>query len=77
VLGVVVPFLALQPLVENAVRHGLAGRRGGSITLIARDEGADCVISVEDDGVGMDPEVLRSAHAPWTPTAPTTGRMSG
>ena len=63
VLGVVVPFLALQPLVENAVRHGLAGRRRGSITLIARDEGADCVISVEDDGVGMDPEVLRSAHA--------------
>ena len=63
VLNVVVPFLALQPLVENAVRHGLAGRRGGSITLIARDEGADCVISVEDDGVGMDPEILRSAHA--------------
>ncbi|HNM83981.1 MAG TPA: histidine kinase [Mycobacterium sp.] len=63
VLNVVVPFLALQPLVENAVRHGLAGRRSGSVTLIARDEGADCVISVEDDGVGMDPEALRSAHA--------------
>lgn len=63
VLNVVVPFLALQPLVENAVRHGLAGRHGGAITLIARDEGADCVISVEDDGVGMDPDVLRSAHA--------------
>ncbi len=63
VLSVVVPFLALQPLVENAVRHGLAGRPGGTITLIARDEGADCVISVEDDGVGMDPDTLRSAHA--------------
>jgi two-component system, LytTR family, sensor kinase len=63
VLNVVVPFLALQPLVENAVRHGLAGRPGGSVTLIARDEGGDCVISVEDDGVGMDPDALRSAHA--------------
>lgn len=63
VLNVVVPFLALQPLVENAVRHGLAGRGGGSITLIARDEGNDCVISVEDDGVGMDPDALRTAHA--------------
>ncbi|MET0704141.1 MAG: histidine kinase [Mycobacterium sp.] len=63
VLNVVVPFLALQPLVENAVRHGLAGRHDGAITLIARDEGADCVITVEDDGVGMDPDVLRSAHA--------------
>ncbi len=63
VLGVVVPFLALQPLVENAVRHGLAGLSGGTITLIARDEGNDCVISVEDNGVGMEPDTLRTAHA--------------
>ncbi|MEW5808383.1 MAG: histidine kinase [Actinomycetota bacterium] len=60
VLNVVVPFLALQPLVENAVRHGFAGRGSGSIELIARDEGSDCIISVEDDGVGMDPEALRA-----------------
>jgi two-component system LytT family sensor kinase len=63
VLNVVVPFLALQPLVENAVRHGLAGRGGGSIDIVARDEGSDCAITVEDDGVGMDPELLRSAPA--------------
>lgn len=62
VLTVVVPFLALQPLVENAVRHGLAGRQGGSIEIVARNEGSDCVISVEDDGIGMDPETLRSGH---------------
>jgi two-component system LytT family sensor kinase len=61
VLNVVVPFLALQPLVENAVRHGFAGQSKGSVEIIARDEGADCVITVEDDGVGMDPEILRSA----------------
>jgi two-component system LytT family sensor kinase len=60
VLGVVVPFLALQPLVENAVRHGFAGQGGGSVEIVARDEGSDCVITVEDDGVGMDPEVLRT-----------------
>jgi two-component system LytT family sensor kinase len=63
VLAVVVPFLALQPLVENAVRHGLAGQSGGTITLVARDEGGDCVITVEDDGVGMDADALASAHA--------------
>ena len=63
VLPVVVPFLALQPLVENAVRHGLAGRGGGSVEIVARDEGSDCVITVEDDGVGMDPDALRSGHA--------------
>jgi two-component system LytT family sensor kinase len=60
VLNVVVPFLALQPLVENAVRHGLAGRQGGSLAIVARDEGSDCVITIEDDGVGMDPEALRA-----------------
>ncbi|HEX2400937.1 MAG TPA: histidine kinase [Mycobacterium sp.] len=60
VLNVVVPFLALQPLVENAVRHGFAGQSKGSVEIIARDEGADCVITVEDDGVGMDPEILRT-----------------
>ncbi|EOM77741.1 sensor histidine kinase [Rhodococcus rhodnii] len=61
VLGVVLPFLALQPLVENAVRHGLAGKPdGGTVTIVATDEGTDCVVSVEDDGVGMDPELLRS-----------------
>jgi two-component system LytT family sensor kinase len=60
VLTVVVPFLALQPLVENAVRHGLAGKpSGGLITLTAENAGGECVISVEDDGVGMDPARLR------------------
>jgi two-component system LytT family sensor kinase len=62
VLSVVVPFLALQPLVENAVRHGLAGQGGGSIEIVARDEGSDCVITVEDDGAGMDPETLRAGQ---------------
>lgn len=60
VLSVVVPFLALQPLVENAVRHGLAGKRGGgTVSVIAADNGAEALISVEDDGVGMDPDKLR------------------
>ncbi|MFN2496756.1 MAG: sensor histidine kinase [Pseudonocardiaceae bacterium] len=60
VLPVVLPFLALQPLVENAVRHGLAGKpEGGTVSVVAEDAGAECVISVEDDGVGMDPIRLR------------------
>ena len=62
-LAVVVPFLALQPLVENAVRHGFAGRGGGTVELGARDDGTDCVITVEDDGVGMDPDALRAGPA--------------
>ncbi len=62
-LNVVVPFLALQPLVENAVRHGFAGQGGGTVEIIARDDGTDCVVTVEDDGVGMDPDALRSGPA--------------
>ncbi|TDC62749.1 GAF domain-containing protein [Actinomadura sp. GC306] len=61
VLPVAVPFLALQPLVENAVRHGMAGTGAGRpchISITARDFGAEAAISVEDDGVGMDPERL-------------------
>ncbi|XVQ13491.1 sensor histidine kinase [Spirillospora sp. CA-255316] len=60
VLPVAVPFLCLQPLVENAVRHGLQDRAApGLITIVAEDAGSDCVISVEDDGIGMDPEGVR------------------
>jgi two-component system LytT family sensor kinase len=59
VLPVGLPFLCLQPLVENAVRHGLSRKPGvGMVSIIARDAGAECHITVEDDGVGMDPSVL-------------------
>ncbi len=60
VLPVVLPFLCLQPLVENAVRHGLEGKEGaGHVTITAEDAGNDAIICIEDDGVGMDPERLR------------------
>lgn len=58
VLPVVLPFLALQPLVENAVRHGLRGG-SGTVSIVAENAGMDCLISVEDDGTGMDPDRLR------------------
>jgi two-component system LytT family sensor kinase len=60
VLPVAVPFLCIQPLVENAVRHGLESKNGvGRITIVAEDAGAECRIGVEDDGLGMDPDKLR------------------
>ena len=63
-LPVTLPFLSLQPLVENAVRHGLEGKpEVGHITIVAEDSGAEVVISVEDDGVGEDPERVRRALA--------------
>ncbi len=63
-LPVTLPFLSLQPLVENAVRHGLQGKtENGHITILAEDHGADVVISIEDDGVGEEPERVRRALA--------------
>jgi two-component system LytT family sensor kinase len=64
VLSTVIPFLSLQPLVENAVRHGLEAKEGpGHISITANDSGAFAEVKIEDDGVGMDPEQLRSLLA--------------
>lgn len=69
VLPTQIPFLALQPLVENAVRHGLEARPdGGVISITATEDGMHAVISVEDDGMGMDPEQLASVLAGTTTT---------
>jgi signal transduction histidine kinase len=59
-LELAVPPLLLQPLVENAVRHGLAPRRdGGTLRLTARAQDGALVIEVADDGVGAEPGVWR------------------
>ena len=72
VLGTVIPFLSVQPLVENAVRHGLESKEGGGhITITAEDSGSYAQITVEDDGVGIDPEVLRDVLA----GRPSTGHI--
>lgn len=73
VLPVAVPFLCLQPIVENAVRHGLADKAGaGQVTIQALDAGAEAHISIEDDGVGMDPDELRRTLA-GDPTSDNLG----
>lgn len=56
------PPLTIQPLVENAVRHGLLARsRGGTIRIriTDTDKPGYAQIAVIDDGVGMDQETLR------------------
>ena len=62
VLGVSIPVLSLQPLVENGVRHGLAAKDApGTITILAENNDYEAVITVEDDGVGEDPDRVRRA----------------
>jgi two-component system, LytTR family, sensor kinase len=49
-----VPTLILQPLVENAIRHGISRRvQAGRVTIRARRTDDDLVIQVEDDGPGL------------------------
>ena len=53
-LDVLVPNLILQPLVENAIKHGVARKAGpGHIDIIARREGDKLLMEVRDDGVGL------------------------
>jgi two-component system LytT family sensor kinase len=56
VLSVMLPSLVIQPLVENAVRHGIEPKeRPGSLSIAISDEGREAAVRIEDDGVGDDP----------------------
>ena len=52
-----VPHLILQPLIENAIRHGIAPRRGpGWIAVSAKRNGETLVVQVRDNGLGLKTE---------------------
>ncbi|HEV7777618.1 MAG TPA: histidine kinase [Luteibacter sp.] len=51
-----VPHLILQPLIENALRHGLASKPDrGTLRIVAAREGDELRLVVEDDGIGLPP----------------------
>ena len=57
VLDAYVPNMILQPLVENAIHHGIALQPGGGrIEIQARREGDTLVMQVRDNGPGLDPD---------------------
>lgn len=59
-LSLQIPPLTIQPLVENAVRHGVLARpEGGTIHIHIIDHADHAKISVSDNGVGMNEETLR------------------
>src|SRR5579864_56395 len=52
----IVPSLIVQPLVENAIRHGISKRTsGGTVTVVAQSGPNQVEIRVSDDGVGLPP----------------------
>lgn len=58
-LDLLVPSMILQPLVENAIKHGLSRKVGpGTILIRSWSEGGRALISIEDDGMGFTLERL-------------------
>ena len=54
------PCLSLQPIVENAVKHGICKKKnGGTIRIASRLEGRNVYLTVSDDGVGFDTEKIQ------------------
>lgn len=55
-----IPLLTIQPIVENAILHGIKPKVGGGTVTLKLEELADCWrVTVDDDGVGFDPETTR------------------
>ena len=64
VYGCFVPKLILQPLVENALYHGIKNRRGlGTISIRGEEDGDDILLTVTDNGAGMDSEQIAALRA--------------
>jgi PAS domain S-box-containing protein len=59
--GLMLPPLLLQPLVENAIRHGIRkNETGRTVALVVKNQEEHYLIEVEDDGAGMTPEQLEA-----------------
>ena len=59
------PTLTLQPIVENAVRHGICKKKeGGTIKISSKEEENEYVVRVTDNGVGFDPSVKKDDGRP-------------
>ena len=58
-INIRVPALSIQPLVENAIRHGVRGRKEGRVTVITRCVGSENQIVIRDNGKGFDASVIK------------------
>ena len=56
------PALSVQPIVENAIRHGVRGRYNGSVKVMTQTDENDIIITVTDNGKGFDPNEAETAE---------------
>ena len=61
----------LQNFIDNALQHGFKGRQQGTITLTAKQQNEQLVLSIKDNGCGISPEVEGHIYEPFI----TTGRV--
>src|SRR5262249_52811999 len=77
-LNALVPALILQPLVENAIRHGIEPRRGpGVISIEAKQEDKRLHVIVRDNGRGLPGAELNSSARRGIGLANTQARLQG
>lgn len=73
-----IPKITIQPLIENALYHGIKNKRGGGkITVSSDRDGDDIVISVSDNGIGMTPERLREVTSGLEGERPSDSAIYG
>ena len=73
---VMVPSFLLQPLVENAFKHGISPKiDGGEVTIRVKHKGEWLYISVTDNGVGMEPEQLAVLRRQIRDSQPQPGHI--
>ena len=65
VLQYYIPVLTVQPLIENAIRHGITPKEGqGTVQISAQLRGDEIEIAITDDGVGIEPDIMPKIFQP-------------
>ncbi len=73
-----IPKITVQPVVENALYHGIKEKRGGGkISVTGREDGGDYIITVSDNGIGMGPDRLKEVRDGLTDSSPDSKKIYG
>lgn len=76
--GYTIPKITIQPLVENALYHGIKNKRGpGRIVVSGRSEKDHFVLQIEDNGIGISEERLRQVRDGMQNKVPTESDIYG
>ena len=70
-----IPALSVQPLVENAIRHGVRSREEGIVTVSSYRDERSHVVEIRDNGVGFDPDAQQQPGETHIGIANVRGRV--